>query len=61
MNLDANNAPKYYTKCYNINNFHVCDYKIGKVQYVNDIYTNKYTHTNTSYRKSLNLPPHIDV
>ena len=59
MNLDANNAPKYYTKCFNVNNYHVFNYKIWKHEHINDVYTNTYTHTNTSYRQCINLPPHI--
>ena len=60
MNMDANNVPRSYTKPYNVNNFHVVDYKFGKHDFVIDN-SKMYGNTNSSYGKTFNLPPHVSV
>jgi len=62
MNEDANNAPRFYTRAYNLKNYHVVDYKSSKFNYVHENYLlNIYGNANTSYQKTSNLPPHITV
>lgn len=60
MNVDANYAPKCYTRAYDIDDFHVVDYISGKPDFVKDS-SHFYGNSNCSYAKCLNLPPHINV
>jgi len=61
MNLEANNSPICYTRPFNINNFHIINYKIGKFDLFGKDYLLKYGNNNSSFRRTINLPPHINV
>lgn len=60
MNVDANNAPSYYTRPFYLHNLHVKDYKIGKNEFVQDR-TKIYADANSSFTSIMNLPPHINM